>query len=304
MQCEAKAVRNQCGHFYSWTAIATLALRFARSSIHTPIGMAETNVSDKAERLHALITRADRVSRELTLAHQRSPINAYNAPLWMAFGPLAGELGFHDYGDFRDTFLRLCSAVREEVSTIPLKKDTVRASWLVCLEMISKVFDAENFPHPLSNAFQNHFSNRNLEILDAISERFQAVGLRESTPSELEAALSAVRDVIQEMQASGQLDLRIASVLAHYLQQMEIVFAQVEDFGDDTFWKVYKEVFATFLQLHPIIAGFDNKDTVSSKISVAWQILTEKTFNGAAVGANLVTIGSAALPLLAALTAK
>ena len=217
---------------------------------------------------------------------------------------MAAALGFQDYGLFRDAFLGLCNSVRDDVRTIPLQKETVRVNWLTCLDMISKVFDAANFGTLTSQAFEGHLSSRNMEILDAISERFQAAGIRESTPAEMETALSAVRDVIEEMEKSGRLDARVAAVLKHYLQQMEAVFSHVEDFGDDMFWRVYKETFATFMQLHPVIAGFDNKEAIGGKLATVWRLLTEKSIAGAAVGANLVTIGGAAWPLLTTLSLK
>jgi hypothetical protein len=255
-------------------------------------------VNDKAERLHVLISRAQVTAQEVHIKVGSSNVSLHNMALWQAFDPLAGSMGYSDYSELRDSFRRLCDSIRYDVQTIPLHKETVRASWLSCIQVISEVFDAHNFAAVTHSVFNTHWSSRNLELLDAISERFQATGLRESTPLEMEEALSAVRDVIAEFKKSGKLHPRIAATLSHYLQQMEAVFAHVEDFGDETFWRVYKETFATFVQLHPVISGLENSDDIKGKIKVAAEKLTTKMIAGVSLGADLASIGAAVLPLL------
>ncbi|WFU02297.1 hypothetical protein QA648_00490 [Rhizobium sp. CB3171] len=256
-------------------------------------------MSDKAERLHSLIGRMQTASQEISVKQPGGGTStAFNLPLWQSFGLVASSLGYGDYGEFREAFLALCYSIRDDVRTIPMQKETVRASWLSCIEAFSKVFDANNFGSPTHQVFANHFSGRNLEILDAISERFQITGVKESTPAEMEEALSAVREVIKEFQKAEKLDARIAAVLSHYLQQIETVFRHTEDFGDETFWKVYKEIFATFMQVHPIIAGLDNGDEIASKIKVVWNKLALRSIAGISLSANLVQIAQGVWPLL------
>tara|TARA_R110002020_G_scaffold46782_5_gene133028 strand:- start:377 stop:1156 length:780 start_codon:yes stop_codon:yes gene_type:complete len=256
-------------------------------------------VSDKAERLHLLIERLrQQAQTQIIIKESGQQAHLMQVALWRAFEPLAEALGYDDYGNFRDSYTSLCSSIRADVTVMPIHKETVRASWISCIANISAVFDAKNFGSTTAEVFGRHFSERNLEVLDSISERFQAVDFRESSSGDLQDALNAVRDTIKAFHRSGKLDVRVAAVLSHYLQQMETVFSHVDDFGDETFWKIYKETFATFLQLHPIISGLDNSDEVKGKLAIVAEKLTLKSVAGISVAANIATIGSFVLPHL------
>ncbi len=256
-------------------------------------------MSDKAERLHDLIIKITRALRQIEIP-QVDKVNVPSRSLWMTFEPIARELGLSGYAVLRDQFISLCNGTRTEVTIISLKKESVRESWLKCLDVISSVFDAKNFGEPSQNVFERHFSKRNLEILDSISERLQSDNSLESSRDELEAALYAVKDVIDILENSGELDSRITAILKHHLQQMELVYSQVDDFGDDVFWRIYKETFATFVQIHPVVAGIKEFDEYQSKFNIVMEKLTEKSLFGISLAADLATIGAPILPLLLA----
>lgn len=246
-------------------------------------------MSDNAERLHTLICN---------ITGALSAIGGTNQPMWQLIDPIAKKVGQPDYGELRDRFLGLCNAIRDEVRTMPMNKETVRANWLNCMTNISRVFDAQNFGEPSLSVFNRHFSEANLNILDSISERLQISGYTESTQEELEAALSAVRNVINEFEKCEKLGPRVGALLKHYLQQMETIYSQVEDFGDDAFWRSYKVTFATFVQLHPVIATLDNAEEIKSKLRVAAECLGAKSLAGVSLAADLATIGAVLTPML------
>lgn len=254
-------------------------------------------MSDKAERLHSLVSKLKHALGEIELVGvHKSHIS--EQPLWKTFEPIAHELNLSSYAELRDQFISLCNGIRSEVAVISLRKESVRVSWLECLDTLSGIFDAGNFGKPTISVFQVHFSNRNLEVLDSISERLQNENSFESSEEELAEALGAIRDVICVLESSGELDKRITAILKHYLQQMEVVYAQSSDFGEDIFWQLYKETFATFVQIHPVIAGIKEIDEFKSKFNIAMTKLTEKSLFGLSVAANIATIGSSVVPLI------
>jgi hypothetical protein len=257
-------------------------------------------IEDKAERLHALIERLAEVAVTVTMAaHDNGEVKALNdLPLWQTLNRIAEEVGLQNDRALREAFLSLCASIDADIQSIPIKKESVRSTWSNRVTVISKVFDAENFGSTTRKAFNKHFTAGNLEALDSISERFRAVGVKESSWEELQAALGAVRDVIDALNLSARLDGRVAAVLHHYLQQMESVYAQATDFGDEMFWKIYKETFATFAQIHPLIAELENAEEVKSKLVVAWEKLTSKSIAGVSLGANIATLATALYPVL------
>ncbi len=256
-------------------------------------------IEDKAERLHALIEKLESVVVNVSMATPTGQTRAlYDLPLWQTLNRIAEEMGLQDDRALREAFLSLCASIDADIQCIPIKKESVRTTWLARLTAISRVFDAKNFGALTRKAFDDHFTAGNLEALDSISERFRAVGAKESTPVELTDALGAVRDVIEALNSSGRLDERVAAILRHYLQHMETVYHQATDFGDEMFWKIYKETFATFAQIHPLIAKLDNAEEVKSKLVVAWEKLTSKSIAGVSLGANIATLGTALYPLL------
>jgi hypothetical protein len=254
---------------------------------------------DKAERLHNLIERLKEIAVNVKINDPQGRARTlHELELWRTLNPMAQHIGMEDDRALRDAFVNLCTSIKVDIQSISFKKESVRTAWLSRLDDISKVFLAKNFGTSTSEAFGRHFISTNLEVLDSISERFRAAGLKESSDAELTDALAAVRDAIEALIASGGLDQRIAALLSHYLQQMETVYAQASDFGDEIFWKIYKETFATFAQIHPIIAELENADEVKGKLQVVFQKLTSKSIAGVSLGANLATLGATLYPLL------
>lgn len=249
---------------------------------------------DKAERLHLLIGKINAAAVRTKIGN--TPL--VDVPLYHAIGPLANELGFRDYGLFREAYIALCVSVRDHAFTVDMKKESVRDSWVACTTTLSTAFDANRLGEKTGEVLSNHFTSRNLELIDAMSERFQRDEISESSPEELEAALSAVREVIEAFNETGKLDRRIAKVLLHHLEHMEAVFALANDFGDETFWKAYKETFGTFVQLHSVITELDNAVTITDKIRSVAEKLGSTSIVGISLAANLVTVGAAIWPHL------
>nr|WP_278388451.1 hypothetical protein [Brucella intermedia] len=254
-------------------------------------------MSDKAERLHNLITKLRNAVPTVDVPNVAVKDNP-NVPLWQTFEPIALEIGLSSYAELRDHFISLCNGVLSEVKAVHMRKETVRENWINCLENILEVFDAKNFGRTTNQVFQSHFSARNLEILDSISERLQSAGSVESSPEELESALSTVRDIIELMQNDKAIDKRIASILSHYLQQMEQVYSQINDFGDDVFWRIYKETFATFVQVHEKLTETENADAYRGKIKEMVNTLSSKSLVGISLVSDIATIGVSTFTLL------
>ncbi|WP_162686410.1 hypothetical protein [Agrobacterium cavarae] len=261
-------------------------------------------IEDKAQRLHSLIERLQECAANTTMVNKMATSTVGNVhalndlPLWQTLSRIAEEIRLEDDRALRDAFLSLCTSVLTDIQSIPIRKESVRITWLSRVTAVSRVFDADNFGLLTREAFAKHFTSSNLEALDSISERFRSAGVKESTEDELDDALSAVRDAVKAMSSSGELDDRIARVLGHHLQQMETVYSQASDFGDEMFWKVYKETFATFVQIHPVIADLENAQEVKGKLQTVMEKLTSKTIAGVSLGANLATLATAFYPLI------
>ncbi|RWL41820.1 MAG: hypothetical protein EOR60_28300 [Mesorhizobium sp.] len=97
-------------------------------------------MSDSAQRLLDLIAKMKTASHAFQVENSR----ADKAPLWKSFDPLAKQMGLKNYADLRDHFLALCANLREQVSLVDLKRESVRQSWLATIDEVSSVFDASN----------------------------------------------------------------------------------------------------------------------------------------------------------------
>lgn len=252
-------------------------------------------MSDKAEKLQNLISRMMGTVAGLEI-HNVGPAN--QQPFWRVFEPLARAMELRHYAELHENYLSLCRAVRREVETLVLRKESVRSGWLDCLDHVSCVFDADNFPERTHIVFGNYFGSVTLSTLDIISERLQQSGYRDSTDDELKEALSAVRDAIVEFENSGKLPNGVSDLLKAYLRQMENTYQLSMDFGDVLFWRAYKEAFGTFLETMKLVKGADNEADIMSKVSVALNILQNKTVAGLSIGANLVTVAAYVAPNL------
>jgi len=243
---------------------------------------------DKAEKLHLLMSAIQVAAQNV----------GWGRPLYETFDNIAIKLGEENYGELRDKFLALCSSLKNDIAVIPMKKESVREQWLKCIIKIQAVFDAKNFGAPTSSVILKHFSPEDLSIIDSISERFQAAELYESTDSQLAESFAALKALIDELCLAKDLDLRISNVMKHYIQQLEIVYSTAKVYGDDEFWKKYKEILATFMQMHEHISGFENEKAITNKFIEATKKLSYQTACGISFSANAVTIAQAVLPLL------
>lgn len=248
-----------------------------------------TNPSDKAERLHNLITKMQQGLTDISIPGIGA---GRDVELWRSFELIAQKLGFEDYGQFRDQYLALSSSLKVEVQTISLRKESVRVAWIDCISMMQKVFDASNFAIPTYQVFGNHFSSTSMATLETISERLQTLGMHESAKGELENALDAVRDAIDEFGKTNGIDERILRILRHHLHQMEQIYSRYDDFGDDVFWSVYKETFGTFVQIHQVIVGKSNETELKNKLTAVASYLSAKSIAGISLAANVATIAA------------
>jgi hypothetical protein len=237
-------------------------------------------MTDKAERLHGLIERIRDTANAHSLGHK---------PLYQSIDSIAQILNFGDYCSLNEHYLDLCSSIKDEIYAIPLAKESVRESFVGCVTSLRGVFDARNFSVATLEVFQNHFS-RNLPTLDVISERFQTSGILESTDLEIEEALLAVKEAIFALRDAGDIDHRIVFLLMHHLRQMEMIYENYEILGDDKFWKVYKETFATFVQIHGVISSSKDEKKIREKITNAAKKLMSKSLSGVSLVANLLKI--------------
>ncbi|RUU57046.1 hypothetical protein [Mesorhizobium sp. M2C.T.Ca.TU.002.02.1.1] len=250
-------------------------------------------MSDSAQRLLDLIAKMKTASHAFQVENSR----ADKAPLWKSFDPLAKQMGLKNYADLRDHFLALCANLREQVSLVDLKRESVRQSWLATIDEVSSVFDASNAALVTNAAFSSCFADVNLGRIEAISERLETEGAVEAPKEKLEEAFAAIREAVEELESSGKIQPQFSRLFNHYLQQMEISLKQHDDFGENMFWSLYKHTFATFVQLHPVISGLDNNKAIWEKV---WAAASKMHYGltGLSLAANVVTLAPAVTALL------
>jgi hypothetical protein len=86
------------------------------------------------------------------------------------------------------------------------------------------------------------------------------------------------------------MDAKILSLLSHYISQMKAVLSQYEYLGDDKFWRLYKETFATFIQVHNKILECDNSSEIVEKIKRVVYFLSSKSIVGVSLLGNAATV--------------
>lgn len=237
-------------------------------------------MSDKAERLHKLASAMVDVANRQSLS---------GSPLWQSMEPIAIELGYISYSDLVEQYLDLCASIKDEIAALDLRKEGVRSNLLACVDGMRGVFSASNFQHATHHIFEKHLTSK-LATLDIISERLQASDILESTESDLKEALDKIEEAIMEIQESDKIDQRVVRILLHLLEQMRHTYANYEIFGDDKFWKIYKETFSTFVQIHQVIIQSKNANNIRSKITEVAGFLMKKSICGINVASGLATI--------------
>lgn len=253
---------------------------------------------DKAERLLNIITRLLEASHYNDVIDNRS-VTYENMPLYEGLPIIISHSGLGNYSTMLDHFNSLCSGIKSDIESISNIKESVKSSWFNCIESISAVFQPTNFGLQCFKVFDEHFSDYNMDLLDTISDRLQNSKVFESSDKDLLDALDAVRDALTFLEGNDQIDKRIIRILKHYLEQLETIYTQVKDFGDDVFWHMYKETYATFLQHHQIIAeGIDNKEDYVNRVQAIWNSLAIKAAATLSVGANIATLTEFIKPLI------
>ena len=246
--------------------------------------------NDPAGRLHGLCNKIVDASKKA-----RNENGSFTkAPLWQALEPIAIEIGVKNYAQLRNNFILLTESVNSGIHRLTLRRPSVRDHWFNTVTRIASVFDAQQFPKPSNQVFAECFQAADLATLDAISERFQNEGWQEKPKECLEEALSAVKDVIDEMEVASSFPPEMLRVLRHLASQMEIAVATFDTFGAESFWRTYKETFATFVQLHGAIREAPNEATIREKMNKVTQYLVDAI----SVTANVTTVGSVVVPLL------
>lgn len=253
---------------------------------------------DKAERLLNIITRLLEASRSAGVM-KNSPLTYWEAPLHQGLSFIITKSELGNYSTMLDHFNSLCSGIKSDIESISNIKESVKSCWFDCIENISAVFQPTNFGLSCGSVFSRHFSDYNMHLLDTISDRLQNSNVFESSDKDLLAALDAVRDALTFLEGNDKVDKRIIRILKHYLEQLETIYTQAKDFGDDVFWHMYKETYATFLQHHQIITeGIDNKEDYVNRVQAIWNSLAIKAAATLSVGANIATLTATFLPLI------
>lgn len=243
---------------------------------------------DRAERLSNLISRIIAVLKKRNV----------NNGLYEHIDALCAELEVDDFHQLQGMYAATCAALKRDIESVPLKKESVRAQWLKCVDEVSSFFSLKTLLNATTQVIGSHFTARNMEILESISERLQDKEQHETNQDDLNLAIDAVRSAIEEMLKASKLDPKVSKILKHYLDQMEAVYRAVDTFGEDIFWRQYKEIFGTFIELHEQISMLENKDAVLSKIYRVAGVLGARGVAGVSFAANLGTAATFVLPLL------
>lgn len=268
------------------------------ADIETP----EDEVPDVADRLTRLMRRIIDTAKSMQFPRPDQPNRTYTGlqrPLHEVFEPLAVELGFSDYAELRDNFVSLCKRTIRDISSLSIKRSETQARWINAAETANGVFNASNFAQPCSTIFDQHFSQEVFHRLEDASERLQQEGRRESSQDQLKEALEAARQAMEAYESEGKIPSDVSKILKHYLQQIEGAYARYDDFGEELFWSTYKEMFATFVQIHPhIMPEGENK-----AVKTAMQKMREKMHYGIqsmSIAADALTITTTGAILLGA----
>lgn len=265
----------------------------------------DSNATDVADRLILLMRKIEQSAQDLRFNIPHNPNkyhNGFQRPLHEVFEPLAEDLGFVDYSELRDNFTGLCKRVTRDIESLTLKKPKTQERWVNAVKKIADVFNASNFPKICSSVFGEHFSDEVYERLEDASERLQDVGREEATKDQLKESLDAAREVMNVYEKNGKISTELNKVLKHYLQQIEEAYQRYNDFGEDAFWITYKNLFATFMQVHPAIMPKDKSDDAKEAVKIALNNMGGKMHYGLralSVSADVATLAASGAALLA-----
>lgn len=255
------------------------------------------NATDVADRLCRLMRRIEITAGELRFDHPNNKmqkLSGLQCPLYQVFEPIATKLGFENYAELRDNFVALCNRVIRDINSLTLKRPETQQRWLQAAEMANGIFDARNFGIDTQSVFYTHFSQEVYQRLEDASERLQITERQEATESELSEALEAARETLNAYETNGNVPTAIGKILKHYLQQIESAYRHYDDFGEEVFWATYKELFATFLQVHEVIMPDVPNETVKKALNKMGEKM-KYGLHALAVSADIATIAATGL---------
>lgn len=211
-----------------------------------------------------------------------------------AFEQIADAADFPSYVDLLSRFMLLAEGVKKEVQLLVLSKESVREAWLDQIEHITAVFNSSNFSERTDAVFKRHFSPTNLAVLDTISERFLNDNVSNSTVDQLEDAFQAVSEAFSEYSKSDNLSPKMRQLFTYYIDHLENIKNNYENFSEEEFWNYYKIIFSSFMQIHDDIIDEKNKNSINEKL----RNVLNKMILPTSLSANAITIAGATIPLL------
>lgn len=258
----------------------------------------EQKATDVADRLLRIIAKIEHSSQVIKYENSNgSKTQACHKKLFEVFGDIAEHLGFETYSDLHDNFSNLCKRVERDVTSLPFRREGARGRIITAINNARAVFDAENFGEQCSSVFKEHFSTDVKDRLEDASNSLQLNDLVESSPDELKEALDAARAALGAYETEGNIPPQLSKILKHYIQQIESAYQMYEDFGEEAFWPVYKELLATFAQVHPIIMGDKKSEVVSAAVKDMGSKL-QYGITALSITANVAAIGSFGVGIL------
>lgn len=228
----------------------------------------EESVSDPVERLVHIIERMHEVSR--TQRGEGNNILA-NLPLWQTFNAIAAKIGFDDYTDLHSNYSSLCESIVSDLKTMPITKKSLLAHHIDTIRKSKKLFDAANFGSGTGGIFKSLLTEEMRYRYMVISELYSTYNLNRNSYEELEDALQTAKTAVEEYIKSEKIPLRVARILQHHLNQLSSSLEHFKDFGEEIFWKSYKEMFGTFNQIHDIIKDAENKEEIDKAVDSVGQ---------------------------------
>ncbi|WP_319498692.1 hypothetical protein [uncultured Cohaesibacter sp.] len=181
---------------------------------------------------------------------------------------VSSSLGYENTTEFVFRYYETCNHVLRDLENIEVAKPEIKKRWISKVKEIRGTFEIQMGPAAAKSLFDQRIE-RNEEVLYTLSERIQKEGGFTASKEKVTQAFDAMRDAVQEFCKSEGISDRFKRLLMHYMQQIELAYKQYDDFGEEQFWKVYKETFATFVQLHPQIMGAHNRESIVSKVKIA-----------------------------------
>ncbi len=219
--------------------------------------------TDPAGRLIELIKKIKKIS---TTRKNNSPMLG-EVPMWKAVRAFSSELGFTNDLEMRENLILTRDHVIRNINALEMKRESTRTQWTKAILTVCSVFDSDHFGKRTDAVISACFTQINIERTEAISERFLMVGIKETTSDELTDAIKVARKALEAYEKRGKISKDLVKLLKHYLQQLEAAYQHYDDFGEEVFWEAYKKLFATFVQIHPVVIPGDRQEEFKQAIN-------------------------------------